>query len=324
MALPPPENGATAYENAAGGPPEELPRSNSSTTASMIGNRIAGGNLPPPEPPTDPDELLQRGYSQRQVNSIMVQRHQEEMLRPYVAWVGMFMCCTLCIIGPGLIGCFVWMAIEYGKARNQPERCDAWLIEWTTVMIVEFSYQVFMHRLVIVVFCGYNPQQRYRETGVVPPEPARVKYYRSTLVAFEGIWKIVGIVLAATSSTCEDVMPGLRAAILTWCSLGIFVVVFMLINVIGINQLLIYMARNGMLNSNEGAPKGTLEGLPTVGHAELGEEQCSVCLEDFDDTKEIRKMPCGHCFHTTCLKPWLSMNRNCPLCRKDVCEPAVV
>lgn len=32
-------------------------------------------------------------------------------------------------------------------------------------------------------------------------------------------------------------------------------------------------------------------------------------------TQELRR--CGHHFHRSCLKEWLSLNRKCPLCKQD-------
>eukprot|EP00438_Fugacium_kawagutii_P013308 Skav206488 [mRNA] locus=scaffold1128:97021:99319:+ [translate_table: standard] len=53
--------------------------------------------------------------------------------------------------------------------------------------------------------------------------------------------------------------------------------------------------------------------------SQFGEHQCcSICLEEWSSQKEIRKTACGHCYHTTCLKGWLNVNRNCPLCRTDL------
>jgi hypothetical protein len=43
-----------------------------------------------------------------------------------------------------------------------------------------------------------------------------------------------------------------------------------------------------------------------------------------DSTQQISKMNhikkvnrCGHHFHQSCLKEWLTLNRRCPLCKQD-------
>jgi len=43
---------------------------------------------------------------------------------------------------------------------------------------------------------------------------------------------------------------------------------------------------------------------------------CSICLCDYQDTDKIRVTPCGHEFHSNCIKEWLMKNENCPNCRK--------
>eukprot|EP00931_Biecheleriopsis_adriatica_P124320 TRINITY_DN99452_c0_g1_i1.p1 TRINITY_DN99452_c0_g1~~TRINITY_DN99452_c0_g1_i1.p1 ORF type:complete len:313 (+),score=52.53 TRINITY_DN99452_c0_g1_i1:63-1001(+) len=287
----------------------------------LLGNQLPGGT--PPVPAASPDELLRQGYSQQQVDAITVQQHQQEFFGVYIALWGTFVICSLCLLIPSTIGVFVWMMLEWKHAREQPDRCDAWLIEWTNVIPVLLLYNLFLHRCIITYVCGYNPEQEMQETGVPPPPPARVKFYSLLFPLFNFAWQIVGLVLASRSKTCGDIMPGLRNAIMTYCSLSIFMAVFMLVNTIGLVNVARYMAQNGMLNLNEAAPKGTLEKLPIVSHEELGEDaQCSICLEDFGPSKEIRKTPCGHSFHAECLGNWLNVNRKCPLCRKDVTEPS--
>lgn len=45
------------------------------------------------------------------------------------------------------------------------------------------------------------------------------------------------------------------------------------------------------------------------------QEECSICLSTYSPGDEIRKLCCGHCFHSRCLDPWLLNHRNrCPLC----------
>eukprot|EP00930_Biecheleria_cincta_P093120 TRINITY_DN83292_c0_g1_i1.p1 TRINITY_DN83292_c0_g1~~TRINITY_DN83292_c0_g1_i1.p1 ORF type:complete len:273 (+),score=23.91 TRINITY_DN83292_c0_g1_i1:41-859(+) len=52
--------------------------------------------------------------------------------------------------------------------------------------------------------------------------------------------------------------------------------------------------------------------------------QCGICLEEVCDrfdkvTKHDRgvpsSVPCGHCFHSSCISPWNSLGRGCPICR---------
>ncbi|KAK0574911.1 hypothetical protein LWI29_030807 [Acer saccharum] len=45
------------------------------------------------------------------------------------------------------------------------------------------------------------------------------------------------------------------------------------------------------------------------------EEQCAICLVRFGVGKEIRRTPCMHDFHETCIAKWLKRSHLCPLCR---------
>ncbi|PSR96458.1 E3 ubiquitin-protein like [Actinidia chinensis var. chinensis] len=46
------------------------------------------------------------------------------------------------------------------------------------------------------------------------------------------------------------------------------------------------------------------------------EQECLVCLAEFQPDAEINHLPCGHFFHKMCLEKWLRYwNVTCPLCR---------
>ncbi|GAB2225877.1 hypothetical protein Droror1_Dr00021647 [Drosera rotundifolia] len=48
------------------------------------------------------------------------------------------------------------------------------------------------------------------------------------------------------------------------------------------------------------------------------EEDCSICMEDFDWLSSVVLLPCLHLFHRDCIGPWLHQNRTCPLCRREL------
>lgn len=53
--------------------------------------------------------------------------------------------------------------------------------------------------------------------------------------------------------------------------------------------------------------------------SDLEKESCSVCLEDFKAGEKLQILPCDHCYHPGCIKPWLTeRQRTCPLCKEDV------
>ena len=50
-------------------------------------------------------------------------------------------------------------------------------------------------------------------------------------------------------------------------------------------------------------------------------KECFICLESFQEDNEIKLIPCNHCFHTECIKPWLMQQScKCPNCRYEITE----
>ncbi|KAJ1986390.1 hypothetical protein GGI25_006283 [Coemansia spiralis] len=51
----------------------------------------------------------------------------------------------------------------------------------------------------------------------------------------------------------------------------------------------------------------------------LHEENCAICLDDFEAGIEVRQLPCQHFFHIACIDPWLvERSGTCPLCNFDI------
>ncbi|PKI45256.1 hypothetical protein CRG98_034336 [Punica granatum] len=47
--------------------------------------------------------------------------------------------------------------------------------------------------------------------------------------------------------------------------------------------------------------------------------ECAVCLSEFEEGEELRRLLCGHTFHKGCLDTWLQQRlATCPLCRSKV------
>ncbi|CAO3633904.1 unnamed protein product [Mucor hiemalis] len=44
---------------------------------------------------------------------------------------------------------------------------------------------------------------------------------------------------------------------------------------------------------------------------------CCICLSDYENNDFLCRLWCGHHFHRSCLKEWLTLNRKCPLCKQD-------
>ena len=48
------------------------------------------------------------------------------------------------------------------------------------------------------------------------------------------------------------------------------------------------------------------------------DDKCIICQYAFKELETIVVFPCNHCFHFPCIKPWLSNQHHCPLCKKDI------
>mmetsp|Transcript_21099 Transcript_21099/g.29562 ORF Transcript_21099/g.29562 Transcript_21099/m.29562 type:complete len:178 (+) Transcript_21099:200-733(+) len=46
---------------------------------------------------------------------------------------------------------------------------------------------------------------------------------------------------------------------------------------------------------------------------------CPICREDFElkdeEKNKAARLPCGHVFHGNCIKPWITKQGYCPMCR---------
>ncbi|GAB5029565.1 ring finger protein [Nannochloropsis oceanica] len=69
----------------------------------------------------------------------------------------------------------------------------------------------------------------------------------------------------------------------------------------------------------EGGKEGGLENGPSsIFQCDMRE--CCICLSDFERTDLVRKLPCGHLFHSECVDSWFSFNSVCPLCKANVLD----
>eukprot|EP01023_Acetabularia_acetabulum_P047452 TRINITY_DN4999_c0_g1_i1.p1 TRINITY_DN4999_c0_g1~~TRINITY_DN4999_c0_g1_i1.p1 ORF type:complete len:257 (-),score=29.57 TRINITY_DN4999_c0_g1_i1:208-918(-) len=47
-------------------------------------------------------------------------------------------------------------------------------------------------------------------------------------------------------------------------------------------------------------------------------EECTVCRMEYESRQELIKLPCGHYYHSQCIRRWLESNKICPVCQKEV------
>jgi len=291
-------------------------QSSSNSGLNRVASRVAG--LGAPAEAVNRDELVGRGMSHQQVDAVEVQRHQHELLQEYLKTWLVCIVCVICLALPASLGVLIWLMVAWVNARNGEVRCDSPLIEWVSVLYCLKMYYFFLHPSMIRCVCGYNANQEPR-----PPPPRKVVVYNLFLALFDFTWSIVGIFIAGLSNNCGEMLPDLYKSTLAFATISIFITMFMLINTIGLQALAAYMMRNGMITTQNAATSGTYEKQKVVqmGSAELGDiTECSICLEEFNESKEIRMTLCNHAFHGTCLKGWCKVGRTCPLCRQDLCQ----
>ncbi len=46
--------------------------------------------------------------------------------------------------------------------------------------------------------------------------------------------------------------------------------------------------------------------------------ECVICLGEYDLGESITTLPCLHFFHTGCIRSWLESNNNCPVCKYEI------
>jgi len=45
---------------------------------------------------------------------------------------------------------------------------------------------------------------------------------------------------------------------------------------------------------------------------------CAICISEIEGDDPITELPCGHCYHSTCVHSWLRQSATCPMCRCEV------
>ena len=48
------------------------------------------------------------------------------------------------------------------------------------------------------------------------------------------------------------------------------------------------------------------------------DNKCVVCQYEFKNGENVTQLTCGHLFHTECVDTWLSKNKVCPMCHKEI------
>jgi len=76
-----------------------------------------------------------------------------------------------------------------------------------------------------------------------------------------------------------------------------------------------------MGNVKKGFSEKEKYNLPVVVYSKKwfkNQDNCVICLNDFQEKEKVMKLGCDHIFHVDCMKDWLENNKECPLCKKDI------
>jgi len=133
-------------------------------------------------------------------------------------------------------------------------------------------------------------------------------------------WFILGVVWLLNSTYCKH-CPGLYRLSLA--------VIFTAVARLLMTLIVFYHSFPPRWQGQHSAPKPRgatqelIDSMPPMPFSpELQDEgvetSCAVCLSDFEWDEMVRRLPCGHSFHRTCIDKWLRRNKVCPLCLQDI------
>ncbi|XP_022891233.1 E3 ubiquitin-protein ligase SIRP1 isoform X3 [Olea europaea var. sylvestris] len=74
-----------------------------------------------------------------------------------------------------------------------------------------------------------------------------------------------------------------------------------------------------MFLNKDGQPPASKASIEALRSVEIvgneNNEECVICLEEWEAGQMAKEMPCKHRFHGNCIKKWLEIHGSCPICR---------
>ncbi|KAI8824062.1 uncharacterized protein EV422DRAFT_576542 [Fimicolochytrium jonesii] len=75
---------------------------------------------------------------------------------------------------------------------------------------------------------------------------------------------------------------------------------------------------------DDGAGEKSEKEKEKEGRRPISTDCCAICIDNFGVGCRVRELPCRHCFHDTCIDPWLLHHALlCPVCKREII-PATV
>jgi len=133
-------------------------------------------------------------------------------------------------------------------------------------------------------------------------------------------WFILGVVWILNSSYCKA-CPGIYRL----CLGVIFTAIGRLLATLIVYYHTFQNGPQGDVSTPKpkGASQNLIDSIPCERFSPnldgpTSDMSCAVCLSEFEENDMLRRLPCGHSFHTACVDKWLTQNKVCPLCVQDV------
>ncbi|CAE7172986.1 E3 ubiquitin-protein ligase RNF38 [Symbiodinium microadriaticum] len=236
--------------------------------------------------------------------------------------------------------CCLFLMVYWSPCRlcNRPLRC--WLALHCILQLLQAPVRmVFYYRVREIQRLNGDLQECVRQLTQAPA------WRTSKAVSITSYaWFVLGVVWLLNSSYCEP-CPWLYR-------LSLMVVVFsflkLLITLVVFNRCFPVRGEASTQHKPRGAPQELIDALPvhefgseepagqeddcSAATAEIHhrrqagerrrESSCAVCLCDFERKDLVRRLPCNHVFHQSCIDRWLRRNQVCPLCLREVKAPS--
>lgn len=89
-----------------------------------------------------------------------------------------------------------------------------------------------------------------------------------------------------------------------------------------VEEVIFYYNDLQPLTTSSGIPLNQMVNISSINTSNnIGEEMCVICHQPIMNDQIIRKLNiCSHQFHVHCIDEWLSSNRTCPTCRRELIE----
>ncbi|KAI3471104.1 hypothetical protein Pfo_027767 [Paulownia fortunei] len=79
-------------------------------------------------------------------------------------------------------------------------------------------------------------------------------------------------------------------------------------------------------SESRGLPADLISRLPTFKYKaglfskrkKKEKEECVICCAEYKNGAKLTTLPCAHQYHSHCINPWLQLNKQCPICQKEV------